>query len=310
MPDVVVHASFGKEVLETLSPACSADILPEIYTFGLFGPDVWFLYQPWKRREGRGRWMHTTRTGDFLAALAKRGKAGACPREMFSYLAGFLCHYALDSTTHPYIIYRTTEEFHYPRCHTAFEHSLDQCQMTRDGVWGERHPITAYYMPELRLPQVMGADLDAVYQEVYGWKNVLKAMNISYARFRGAYRIIENPRGFGARLARITRSGVLKGFVYSESPFSGVDVENLAHAPWHHSHEASEIHTESFPELRERAVALASRLITAAHDYFRSERVSLEELKKLMGNNSYLSGLPMGDPRNRNVPSLLPPSMS
>ena len=308
MPDVVVHASFGNEVLGALEPAVREKMVPEIYTFGLFGPDVWFLYQPWKRQEGRGRRMHTTRTGDFLAALASQGKESARPEEIFSYLSGFLCHYALDSTTHPYIIYRTTEEFHYKRCHTAFEHSLDRCQLTRDGVWGERHPITEYYLPALQLPQSMASVLNAVYQEIYGWKNTLPALNLCYARFRRVYRNMENPRGIGARLARLTRSGVIRGYVYSESPFADVDVENLAHAPWHHSHDESLISTESFPELRAWAATQAREWIAASYDSLWTGRLRLEELKKLIGNNSYLSGLPMGDPRNLKVKSLLPPS--
>ena len=307
MPDVVVHASLGKEVLDALEPERSGAILPDPYTFGLFGPDAWFLYEPWKRREGRGRRMHTTRTGDFLAALAAKGKGGACRQEMFSYLAGFLCHYALDSIAHPYIIYRTTEEFHYPRCHTAFEHSLDRCQMTRDGVWGERHPITEYYLPALQLPQIMEADLNGAYQEVYGWSNAFSALNRSFVRFRLVYRLMENPHGFGAHLARITRSGTLKGYIYSESPFADTDVENLAHSPWRHSHEESLIRTDSFPELRAEAARLAKELISATYDFFWPGKISLEELKKLMGNNSYLSGLPVGDPRNLKVKSLLPP---
>ena len=79
MPDVVIHAEFGREVRQALPDAVRSVLEDAPWTFALFGPDVWFMYQPWKRREGRGRRMHTTRTGQFLMALARQAKASRCP---------------------------------------------------------------------------------------------------------------------------------------------------------------------------------------------------------------------------------------
>ena len=109
MPDIVQHHAFGTEVREALAPEIRNDLAEQPYIFALYGPDPWFMYRPVKPRQGRGRRMHTTRTGEFLRALAFQAKTGTAPRETFSYLAGFLCHYALDSHTHPYIIWRTTQ---------------------------------------------------------------------------------------------------------------------------------------------------------------------------------------------------------
>ena len=59
MPDVAVHAAFGREILASLPEEVREYLLPEPYTFALFGPDIWFMYKPWLRREGRGRRMLT-----------------------------------------------------------------------------------------------------------------------------------------------------------------------------------------------------------------------------------------------------------
>ena len=109
MPDIAQHHVFGKDVRASLPAEVRSFLLDTPYVFALFGPDPWFVYRIWKRRSGRGRRMHTTKTGDFLAALALRARDGSARQEMFSYLAGFLCHYALDSAAHPYIVWRTTE---------------------------------------------------------------------------------------------------------------------------------------------------------------------------------------------------------
>ncbi len=307
MPDAAVHAAFGQEVLARLDHEISDRIREIPYTFALFGPDVWFMYQPWKRREGRGRRMHTTRTGEFLTALARQAKMSRHPEEMFSYLAGFLCHYALDAETHPYIIHVTEQKRKIPRGHMSFEHTLDRLEMERAGFRDEKHPVTDHYYPRLRLPECMREDIDAVYREVYGWHRCWTALNASCARYRMCYRLQENPDGILARLARITRHPVLNALAYATSPFDGTDVENAGHAEWVHSHEPSAVYTSDFSELKAAARRNALEMIAASYRYvFRSE-ISEEELSGRIGCRSYLSGLPVDDPRNAAIPSLLPP---
>ena len=78
MPEVVVHAVFGREVRKNLDSGIAERIRDVSYTFALFGPDIWFMYEPWKRREGRGRRMHTMKTGAFLTELARQAKELGC----------------------------------------------------------------------------------------------------------------------------------------------------------------------------------------------------------------------------------------
>lgn len=307
MPDVAIHAVFGREVREELDSGIAEHIREIPYTFALFGPDLWFMYQPWKRREGRGRRMHTTKTGQFLTALARRAKESGHRDELFSYLAGFLCHYALDTAAHPYIIHMTEQKTKVPRGHMSFEHTLDRLQMERDGVWNEKHPVTEHYFPKLRLPECMKEDIDAVFLEVYGWDNCWKALNLSCPRYRMCYRVLENPRGLFTKIAGWTRHPALRSMTYRHSHYEGTDVENRARAEWTHSHEASEHSTADFEELKDMARTDALEMIEAAWRYVYGSNLSLEELEERIGNRSYLSGLPVDDPRNTAVSFLLPP---
>ena len=307
MPDPVVHVSFGREVLASLPEEIRCDILPDPYTFALFGPDVWFLFRPLSHTESRGRRMHTTKPGVFLMSLLRRAAISSCRPEMFSYLAGFLCHYALDSTTHPYIIHITAEAHVFPRSHMSLEHALDAVVMREDGFWGSSHPVTDHYFPAVRLPVKMQNDLNRVFEEVYGWKNCWADMNRSCRRYRQCFRMMEHPAGIAARLARLTKAPVLQSLMYSESFFHDRDPENCQHRTWRHPFDPSQISSESFPEMREKARQLAVRLITAAYRHLRYGEMSDEELAALIGDRSYLSGLPADDPRNWQVDSMLPP---
>ena len=265
------------------------------------------MYQPWKRREGRGRVMHTTKPGAFLMALADRARTSASPDGMFSYLAGFLCHYALDSGVHPYVIHVTEEQYDFPRCHMSFEHSLDMQELRRASADGQRHPVSGSYLPACRLPKGIRGDIDEVFSSVYGWNHCWSALNHSFRRFRLVYRVIENRRGLFSRLARLTGSPLLKSLSYSESHFNGMDVENLEKREWRHSHDESVSSTASFSDMRADALDRALALISAAYRYVFSSGLSREEFAGFVGNRSYLSGLDAEDPRNLKFPSLLPP---
>lgn len=307
MPDPVQHTVFGKEVRERLSPEARNALVPEPYSFALYGPDPWFGYKPWIRREGRGRAMHTIKTGTFLTALAEQAKTGKSRAEMYSYLAGFLCHYALDTAAHPYIIRRTETDYPVPRAHMGFEHELDERQMARDGHAGEAHPLTDHYYLDVRLPAVMEEDLNRVYETVYGWKDCFRELNRSARIFRLFFRKMENPRGLPGCLARHQTKGGLRSLTYTNSYFRDADVENEGHEEWAHSHDGTILSRESFAELKEKGAKRAVRMIEAAYRYIYKGDISKAELAEIIGNDSYLSGLPLEDPRNMTVKSMLPP---
>ena len=305
MPDLAVHTAFGRQVRRALPEDVEAALVSPAWELGQYGPDLWFMHRPWKRRGGRGRRMHTTRTGDFLMALARQAKDSPARDLLFSYLAGFLCHYSLDSTAHPWIIYVTAVERRFPRSHMSLEHALDMAQIERDGFGGGRHPVSEHYFPKQPLPRGLESDLNAVFEKVYGWKRAFPAFRRSARLYLKSYRFLENPGGVVARLARLTGADLLRSLAYSESQFLSSDPENLEHRTWRHSHDASISCSDSFPELREKAAARARQLILAAWDYLHG-RLPEAELEALIGNQSYLSGLPTDDERNHNVPSLRP----
>jgi len=308
MPDVAMHHFFGQEVKASLPPEIQQFLQDTPYDFALYGPDLWFMYQPWKkRRQGRGRRMHTTRTGAFLMALARRARDGSASAEMFSYLAGFLCHYALDSLTHPYIIWQTTETWPTRRAHRDLEHALDVHLLQREGFWGEIHPITDHHLPALRLPAVMAGDLNAAYEQVYGWEQVFPALNRCHARFRMLYRELERPRSVLTLLTRVFPTDGLRSLPHVRSAFLDRDVENVGHASWHQAYAREETSVASFPELYEAAKQEAVRMITDCYGFLQSGAMSEAELAQSLGNRSYLSGLDTEDPRNLAVPSLQPP---
>jgi len=105
MPACLTHYYFAKNVLEGLSE--KNEINQCAYFWGAQGPDFLFChrYFPWMK--GRtlktyGSRLHETKPSMTLNAMREFLKQHS-DLSYRSYVLGFLCHYALDSTAHPYI---------------------------------------------------------------------------------------------------------------------------------------------------------------------------------------------------------------
>ena len=148
MPDIIVHNRMGRTVYKKLPPEISSELDRETYRLGLLGPDPYALYRFFAApfRHGihtRMSEMHQTRTADFLVEMAKNSES----KEMFSYLCGFLCHYALDSTAHPYIDALSKDQVY---LHMAIERRLDLLELEKMGASLSNRPITGgFFVPFL-----------------------------------------------------------------------------------------------------------------------------------------------------------------
>jgi len=113
MPEFTTHYIFGQSILDEFSPEIVSIIKNNLSAFnwGLQGPDLLF-YSSVLRDSGRiaraGASLHRLDPeaifSDILNFILKYknhpGYLSLC-----SYFYGFVCHYALDSTSHPYIYY-------------------------------------------------------------------------------------------------------------------------------------------------------------------------------------------------------------
>lgn len=133
MPTTYAHNLFGKRVYHRLDPQLQELIrqYPASYIIGLHGPDILFYTRPFQpnRINRLGLCLHREIAADFFEKgknLYRQEKDG----EMLSYLCGFICHFMLDSTCHPYI-YKYIKERKV--AHDAVETELDRRLMVETG---------------------------------------------------------------------------------------------------------------------------------------------------------------------------------
>ena len=107
MPSTYAHYCFGKAVYRRLPQEIQEEIkaYSPLYMTGLHGPDILFYYKPLKsnaiNRIGYG--MHGRPADEFFKKAWMRARELPEGRGGFAYLYGFICHFALDHSCHPYI---------------------------------------------------------------------------------------------------------------------------------------------------------------------------------------------------------------
>ena len=251
MPDIVVHASFGAEVLERTG----LDVDRNIYNFGLLGPDPYLFYRfylpPFRHHANRySSVMHRERTGEYLTALARRAKGN---HEVFSYLAGFLCHYALDANTHPYIIRKARNS---AAMHMAIEHKLDNMN-------GGSIKVPPF------LPESMKDAVGGAIKEVYGWDDAWEKLRQGHRDMTPFFYLVEDKSGKLDFIARKTHSK-LALVSYRSKAIDNMDLRG-------------------FDRLYRRALDDAVRYIEASKAFIDGE-TDEAQLRAVIGSRSYIDG--------------------
>lgn len=113
MPSFITHHVFGHEALKKCSDSDILRIIREnqsAFNWGLQGPDLLFFRKALSGKSTLhpyGNMMHADRdVGGLLNGMKKYidGVKDKSQREtLLSYFYGFICHYCLDSTAHPYV---------------------------------------------------------------------------------------------------------------------------------------------------------------------------------------------------------------
>lgn len=133
MPTTYAHDLFGKMVYHRLNPKLQELIRKHqtAYIIGQHGPDILFYTRPFhpNRINRLGLRLHREIAADFFEKgrnLYRQEKDGV----ILSYLCGFICHFMLDSTCHPYIYKYIKEK---KVAHDAVETELDRRLMVETG---------------------------------------------------------------------------------------------------------------------------------------------------------------------------------
>ncbi len=264
------------------------DRQPTAYYFGLQGPDPLFYYGVAKGRplHKLGNRMHSERTEELFATLAEAtmhltGTRGEIAR---AYFYGFLGHYALDSTLHPYVYYlqqqavQANPKVHPSAVHCGIESDMESALYQKTtGKYISTYTIDGRYEATEEQLAVMAVVLHYVLKKVYGVTVATEALRAAFGDMltiqKMFYACDTRTRKMIARTEKlIGQSALLSSRLKVDVPLW--DCLNLERKPWKNLWHPEVEHTKTVLELFDQALLSMIGLSSIYAEQFASGWVS------------------------------------
>nr|WP_288793856.1 zinc dependent phospholipase C family protein [uncultured Eubacterium sp.] len=190
MPSTFAHHLHGQLVLDRCPEEIASIIREnrELFDIGVHGPDILFYYNAiHSNRVNRfGHYLHHHPAFLFFgpASAAERGKRAPVDesesRRRLAYLAGFVCHFVLDSACHPYV-QRKIEVDGIP--HGVIEGDFERFLIRLSGGDPVRTRLTDQIIPSEEnaetirtfLPEFSSRDIQKCLRDMKFWHDVIYA---------------------------------------------------------------------------------------------------------------------------------------
>lgn len=336
MPNTWAHILFGEEVLSTMQgPEIAwAAARPDLFRLACQGPDLFFYYRfwPWLNTKGLdniARKIQNVVGGEFVRTGVRWVKTlqphGVMPlarqsfpqpvdnsgdnlveseqyQSLVAYMIGFICHYALDATAHPYIHYKSgvylstvPATYKYYGNHQIFEATLDAILLReKRGLVSTGVPVRKHLDVGPRLPDVVTAFYCHQVAALLRMEIDEEVMNTAYRDMHKGLDLFYDPHGLKRWLLKVVKAvtfGKVNYVRYFPLPTqeTTVDYLNRRKSQWVHPADATEVYHESFDELWERGKTRAKEWVSAMLDYLHGE-IDDVELDRRIPHLSFSTG--------------------
>lgn len=317
MPGFTTHYLFGTDVCKHLSSSFLQEMIRRnhsAFALGLQGPDVFFYDLPSYALllENLGALAHSKKTGEFFSNLLHsrtlfKGKKRSLTIAD-AYICGFIGHYTLDCTIHPYVYAFTGYSADTPPTNLEYfgQHAYFETEIDRELLYRKKHlrPSQFHQNATIRLStrehHVITKMLTYAYRETYPDVRFSKFLlgKAPFAMRLGTY-LLKDPSGQKKVLTRFIEKvflgkAFLSPMVASDHYRFIKDPLNLSHKVWVHPW-TKESSSDSFPELYLQAEKLYLKRLNAyaslQHNGFPKKET--ERFLANYGNRSFLSGQPL-----------------
>lgn len=312
MAGTITHAYFALDLYERLSIRSKELLMDKKEDLKLFAQntDVLFFYNITNFKKGKktrdfGINSQKVKVYEFFSTLVnyiKYNNHHYNPQVM-AYLYGMISHYVLDSTVHPFIIYKTgnfdkknKETYKYNHLHNEIESYLDNYMIKiREGINPQKFKCYNYCFNVDILNNDLIEVMDFTYKEVFGIKDFHKYYVKSYKQMKFFYRLFRyDPIGYKKVFYHLVDLISPKYFLrkvplsYHISEKGKKKFLNLEHKRWYNPTDKRTKSNESYIELYTKALSKTTEMIKQINQYIYYDKKI--DLKKVIGNLSYETG--------------------
>ena len=323
MPSFLTHCLFAEDVLGLIEDERTKEKIKDrmaLYYLGAQGPDIFFYYKakPWVRYDGvekLGHLMHDDKTADFFISsldyIKKIRDAGNTDKfcaysDLLAYIAGYLCHFALDLTAHPLIHYRAgidtqknKETHRYHNYHKLLESTIDTCMLDiKKRVQAYKYKSFILIEDSKKYTGCIGSFYTELIQKVYGIEISGQQAAAAVNDMIEILKIFYDPYGLKRIFFRlfeflINKKGEITTAMHPRQLSSKIDYLNLNHEIYFHPCSKDIKSSKSFIDLYGEALLLAAKFINAGINYI-MDKETLPNLKSILPDISYSTGQKCG----------------
>ena len=309
MPSTATHAFFAKDVYDILPEKLCEKL--DVEKSKMYGQSVdslkfynLFSLAPGKKIRDFQSTFHDNQTQEFFLNLLKYMKdKDTKDKDTYSYLFGMICHYALDSTLHPYIVYRTgifdknrPSTYKYNNVHTFMENFIDNDMIRR------RTNTNPYFFDFSEFcfdispfSEDLAETIDYAFYNTFQISEMSKIYYKSLKQMDFAIKVFRrDPYGIKKFFYKLVDSFTSRRCFRFEAISYHYPLEdrhnflNSNHSTWRNPCIYDATSKESFVDLYLKAIKFAKVLMCASCDYLEGKNIDLE---KVFDNKSYVTGI-------------------
>lgn len=314
MSSSVTHSYFSIDVYDKVNKNVREGLKHNTRELKVFaqGPDPYFFYDFHLTKRSKRIYeinysMHHKKVNDHFLSLINyiNDKDYYSNCQVMAYLYGQVCHYALDTITHPFTIYNTgiydnknRNTYKYNGLHEDMEYYIDTHLIyTREKIFPKDYKVYDNIFNIEKFSNELKDVIDNVTKNVYGFDNVSDIYYKSIMDMKKFYLIFNYDKyGIKKFIYKIMDLVCGNKFVkkselsFHVSPNSKEYYLNNEKNVWNHPCDIMEKYDFSFDELYIKAVNYAVSIINEIDNMLKNKNIDCDKVKNLFGNLDYATG--------------------
>lgn len=318
MPDSRTHILACNEIVEDIQNNKYKSIIKDnikFYQYGSQGPDIFLYYcalipSKHKRVMKLSQRLHTDKTGNFIIYCIDKLKEWKDDDDyniLLCYVLGFITHYALDTSVHPFIYYfggiyhpDLPQTKKYDVYHKQLEKIIGFIELEKKrGIAAYNTPLCNEVNIGKDVPKIISKlYFDALY-DIYDLEIKNYVIDYCYKDMKFSIKFLMEPNVIKNGIFTIAEYIIRKKtkakiVIYPKKIKDKLDYLNKEHRKWNHPCNIEEVTQKDVEQLYMEGVKKGIDITNVAIKYLENE-IDKDELISSFPNLSYESGKPLDE---------------
>ncbi len=303
MPATYTHHIFAEDVYKIINPDIQEKLKDTKDILNLFSKsfDILFFIKP-----NLGNYAHTHHANLYFKNLINYIKTNELTNNgyILAYLYGSICHYILDSTTHPYIFYKTgkytknKKNLKYKGKHSEIEKMIDAINyQERNNKPIYKVNLSKKLLPKISFSKELKETINYTYSKTFNVSNAEKIIRKGIRNYRFCLKhIMSSHYGFKIPIYKLIdftnlyKKDSLYNLCYHIKKLD-YSVLNLKHQKWLYPVNKNISYHYSFNDLYDLSLEKARSIINKLDIALSTNNQEINKILKELGNLSYTTGI-------------------